>query len=172
MNIDPHNLTLTHFKAIGVDAFDKLNGVTTSTPPSNLIFTKSTDDEKVLLIDSLSKSGLLMNKFLLSSLFPSILDIRPYKEGLFRHQKELTSFSNLALTNKYSTTLTVVDFDILDTATSFDTASVKDFLTFCRVFGFYELTLSDVHLSTIDGKLIISVNSTHDYFTGFIEVLV
>ena len=172
MNIDPLNLTLTHLKVIGVNAFDKLNEVITTTPPGNLIFTKSTDNEKVLLIDSLSKSGLLMNKFSLSSLFPSVLDIRPYKKDLLTHQKELTSASNLTLTKKYSTTLTVADPDILNTATSFDAASVKDFFTFCRVFGFYDLTLSDVHLSTIDGKLIISVNSTHDYFTGFIEVLV
>ncbi|QZA70595.1 hypothetical protein AH04_114 [Erwinia phage AH04] len=172
MNVDAVNLTLTQLKSLGLSAFNKLNGVVTSLPPSSLIFTKASADDKVLLQDVQSKAGVLMNKISLGSIFPDGIDIRPYKKAIVQEQNQVNELTAAALNTKYATTLTVNDPDVLDTATGFDPASVRDFLTFCRVFGFYELTLNSVHLSTIDGKLIISVNSTHDYFTGFVEVLV
>lgn len=172
MNIDAVNFSLNHLKVIGLSAFDKLNGTTTTTPPDNLVFAKATVDDKVLLQDSMSKNGILMNKIVLGSIFPTGIDIRPYKTKIFQTYEPITQSGADTLNAKYSTVLTVTDPAVLNVATGFDTDSVRDFLTFCRAFGFYELTLNDVHLSTIDGKLIISVNSTHDYFTGFIEVLV
>lgn len=172
MNIDSLNFTLTHLKTLGVTQFKKLNNVKVKTPPTNLMFAKSSSDDKVLLVDNLSKSGMLMKKFYLGDLFPSVIDIRPYKKSIFITQKQVDSSTVKKLNSKYSTDLTVTDPDILNTASSFDEDSVKDFFTFCLAFGFYELTLREVHLVTVDGKLIISVNSTHNYFTGFIEVLV
>lgn len=172
MNIDTLNFTLTHLKGVGIETFDKLNGIKTNTPPGNLMFAKASADDKVLLVDTLSKSGLLMKKFYLADLFPSVIDIRPYKKKISINQKQVTGATVTTLNNKYSTELTITDPDILNTASSFDEASVRDFFTFCRAFGFYELTLREVHLVTIDGKLIISVNSTHDYLSGFVEVLV
>lgn len=172
MNIDSLNFTLTHLKSLGIEVFDATNNVKTNTPPNSLVFTKASSDANVLLVDTLSKSGMLMKKFQLGDLFPSVIDIRRYKKKITMAQKQVDESTVDALNNKYSTSLTVTDPDILNTASSFDADSIKDFFTFCRVFGFYELTLREVHLVTIDGKLIISVNSTHDYFTGFIEVLV
>lgn len=172
MNIDALNFTLTHLKSLGIEAFDALNNVKTNTPPDHLVFAKSSSDDKVLLVDTLSKSGLVMKKFHLGDLFPSVIDIRLYKKSVFITQTQIDGKTVTTLNNKYSTNLTVTDPDVLNTASSFDENSVRDFFTFCRAFGFYELTLRDVHLVTVDGKLIISVNSTHDYMTGFIEVLV
>lgn len=172
MNIDAMNFTLTHLKSLGIGAFDALNNVKTNTPPDHLVFAKSSSDDKVLLVERLSRSGLVMKKFQLADLFPSVIDIRLYKKSVFITQNQIDKDTATTLNNKYSTNLTMTDPNILNTASSFDEGSVRDFFTFCRTFGFYELTLREVHLVTIEGKLIISVNSTHDYLTGFIEVLV
>lgn len=172
MNIDALNFTLTHLKSLGVDTFDTLNAVKTDTPPDHLGFVKSSCDDNVLLADMTSKTGLVMNKFHLTDLFPSVIDIRPYKKNVFITENKIDSQGVDILNSKYSTKLTITDPDVINTASSFDENSVRDFFTFCRVFGFYELTLREVHLVTVDSKLIISVNSTHDYLTGFIEVLV
>jgi hypothetical protein len=171
-NVDAVNFSLAQIKSLGINAFDRINNTQTSVALGTLAFKKATDDDKVLLQDTLSKSGILMKKISLDSIFPSGISLRPYKKSIYQEQDQITEAMGVKLNTKYSTTLTVVDPNVLNTATSFDKDSVRDFMTFCRVFGFYELTLSDVHLSTVDGKLIISVNSTHDYFTGFIEVLV
>lgn len=172
MNIDAVNLTLTQIKSLGVNAFDTLNNVSTKVPLSSLVFSKGSDENVVLLHDPISKMGIIMKKITLSSIFPSKVNIRPFKKGLATFAQELAEADIGTLNSKYSTPVVIADPDILNTASSFDAGSIQDFVTFCRTFGFYELTLNDVHLSKSDGKLTISVNSTHDYFTGFIEVLV
>lgn len=172
MNIDALNFTLTQLKSVGIQAFDNLNKVKTTAPLSGLVFSKSTEDDKVLLQDALSKSGIIMQKFSLQSLFPSVIDIRRYKKGMLINQPKIDGVTAEELNNRHSTKLTVGDPDVINTASSFDPAAIRDFLTFCRVFGFFDLTLRDVHLNVMDNKLIISVNSTHDFFTGYVEVLV
>lgn len=172
MTIDPLNLSMMQIKSLGVAAFDKLNNVSTRISLDQLSFAKASADDKVLLQDNISRVGVVMNKVALNTLFPGTLDIRPFKRGVVRRQSVLTESRAAKLNNLYGTDLTVVEPEVLDTATAFDRESVRDFMTFCRVFGFYNLKLSEVHLSTIEGKLIISVNSTHDYFTGSLEVQV
>lgn len=172
MNIDAVNLTLTQIKSLGINAFDTLNNVSTKVPLSSLAFSKGSDENVTLLHDPISKMGIIMKKIALSSIFPSKVDIRPFKKGLATFAQDLTESDIGILNNKYSTPIVIADPNILNTASSFDVVCIKDFVTFCRTFGFYELTLNDVHLSKSNGKLIISVNSTHNYFTGFIEVLV
>jgi hypothetical protein len=172
MTIDPLNLSMMQIKSLGVAAFDKLNNVSTRISLDQLSFARASVDDKVLLQDVTSRVGVLMNKVSLGSLFPADLDIRPFKKGVMRRQKTITAAKAVKLNNLYGTDLVVSDPDLLDTPTAFDTDSVRDFVTFCRVFGFYNLKLSEVHLVTIEGKLIISVNSTHDHFTGSLEVWV
>lgn len=172
MNVDAVNISDTHLKQLGITIFNHLNNTNSTIPPSSLVFLKTGSSDKVLLQNPITKVGVLMNKISLSDLFPKTLDIRPYKKGVEIKKKILDEEGARILNDKYATNVVVIDPNVLNTSTAFDIDTVRDFFTFCRVFGFYTLSLDDVHLNSVDGKLVISVNSTHDVFTGFIEVLV
>lgn len=171
MSIDVINVTAAHIKQLIVDLFNKINKVN-SAPDLEHLSVEKLSDNKVMLQNPMSHTGVVFNKIHLNNLFPDIVTLRNFKEGLSNQAPILEAEHVDKFNTKHNRILTSVEMDILRTPTTAPLDVVKDFILFCRVFGFYELDIGDVTLMSQEGKLIISVNPTNKLFTGYIEVLV
>ncbi|QDB70273.1 hypothetical protein CF8_0105 [Aeromonas phage CF8] len=137
----------------------------------------SSGEAHVLLSDVTSTRGLLVNKIDIASLFPSSLDISQFKHP-DSWEKQLPCDSD-ALQRSLINFGYQRDNPVVEQAQSAVIVPqnvceevAKYFLLFCRVVGFWELTLEDVCLAFEDNRLSISVVRTHPIFTGSIEITV
>lgn len=172
MSVDIINVSLNHIKQIPIDVFNNVNKTQVSPPLTDLDFQSTGEDGTVLLNNPTCKGGVVINKIALDQLFSKEVDLRPFIKGSNRKTSELFANQVDDFNTKHSTEVVMVEANILNAPTVFDVELVKNFVLFCRVFGFYELGIGDVNLNQNDGKMIISVPSTHKLFTGYIEVLV
>jgi hypothetical protein len=172
MNADVLNITPGHLKQMGIDIFNSLNREKINIPLDMLEFRSTGDDSKVLLQDPITKAGVILNKINISDLFPKTISIRDFKGTVKTTAKMAYSSDVSSINSRLATAVVTQEADILDGATMFSQDAVRDFVTFCRVYGFYELKLTETYLAPYDGKLLIAPSPTHKLFTGYIEVLV
>lgn len=172
MSLDIINVSDAQLKRLGLSIFNRVNQRDVDVPLSDLVFEKTTDNDKVLLQNPMTKSGILMKKIALQDIFPAGINLRPFKIRFVKNAQEMTADDVAMINERHATDIVTIEADILDNPTSYDIELVKDFVLFCRVFGFYELGISDVTLNKYDGKLTIMVVPTHTLFTGYIEVLI
>lgn len=172
MTVDVINVDASHLKEVAISLFNSENNMKSTIPLSSLEFRKTADANKVLLQDPVSKAGIVMSKINIATIFPTVLDLRPFKNVIYNTAKKIDGTQVDKFNNKYNTDLIVEESDILDTRTAYDPELVKHYVLFCRVYGFHQLKLSECSLSIVEDKLYISVNSTHELFTGYLEVLV
>lgn len=172
MSIDIVNVNGSRLKKMALNLFNRLNGTDADVPLTDLIFERTTIDGKVLLQNPSTKTGVIMDKIRLEDIFPKTLDLRPFMAKFVKNSPALDATDVTKLNERHSTIIAVEEANILNSITPFDTELVKKFVLFCRVFGFYELSIGDVTLNETNGKMGISVVSTHPVFTGHLEVLV
>lgn len=171
MSVDVINIGSERIKRYALDLYNKANQSNIEMDVDRLTF-ESVGDDKVMLQDTVTKRGVLISKISLQSLFPNVIDLRPFKHN------RLTALGIMHPTNaahfneKHEATLVDPEINILKSSTGFPIEDIKEFILFCRVFGFYELDIGDVTLIRSNDTLYISVNDTHALYTGVLEVKV
>lgn len=171
MTVDVVNINDRDVKRHVISLFEKANNITVTGDTDNLGLLQVTDAESMLQ-DMSTRNGVLFKKIPLGSILPKTLDLRPFKTKTEGKAPELQPKDVSAFNTKYGSELVAEEKDILSGQTPFTVEQVKDFVLFCRVFGFFELDISDVTLIHYDGVMNITPNHTHKLYTGSIEVLV
>lgn len=171
MSIDIINVNGRHTKQLAVDAFNRVNGINANPDFRQLEFESSSVEGTVILHNPSTQKGVVANKISLGDLFPKTVDLRPFKTRT-GNLPEATKDAVQLINAKHNTELAHVGKDVFKGRTNITEEEAKNFLLFCRVFGFYELDVSDFTIFSYDGKMAMSVNPSHKLYTGFIEVLV
>lgn len=171
MSVDVINIGSERIKRYALDLYNKANQSNIEMDVDRLTF-ESVGDDKVMLQDTVTKRGVLISKISLQGLFPNVIDLRPFKHNRhtalgIMHPTNTTHFNE-----KHEATLVDPEVNILKSSTGFPIEDIKEFILFCRVFGFYELDIGDVTLIRSNDTLYISVNDTHALYTGVLEVKV
>lgn len=171
-SLDVLNITSSHLKQIGVDAFNKTTQGNASPPLSQLDFKRTGDNSKVLLQDPVTKSGIVMSKIDISTIFPKTVSIQEFKTEQICTALPVYKGYAARMNARYSVAVVSEEIVLINANTNLSIDLIKNFVTFCRVYGFFELKLNDVNLIDDSGKLIIIVNESNPLFTGRLEVLV
>lgn len=171
MSVDVINIGSERIKRYALDLYNKANQSNIEMDVDRLTF-ESVGDDKVMLQDTVTKHGVLISKISLQGLFPNTIDLRPFKHNRhtalgIMHPTNATHFNE-----KHEATLVDPEVNVLKSSTGFPIEDIKEFILFCRVFGFYELDIGDVTLIRSNDTLYISVNDTHALYTGVLEVKV
>lgn len=171
MAIDIINVNGRHTKQLAIDAFNKVNGTQANPDFKYLEFEKTSVDGAVILHNPGTQRGVVTSKIQLADIFPKTINLRPFKE----HSGNLPEYTADAvplINNRHNTDLVHTAKDVFKGQTSASKENARLFLLFCRVFGFYELDISEVDLFNGDDTLYIAVNPNNKVYTGLIEVLV
>lgn len=171
MNVDVISVTADKIKRAVIKLFNLVNGTHSNPELPQLSFERLGDD-KVILQNPDTGSGVVINKIPISSIFPQIVSVREFKAGITSNAPIISNEHVDRFNLRHERVIVGAEVDVFKYQTPVSTETAKDFLLFCRVFGFYELDIGDVSLISEEGKLIISVNSTNKLFTGYLEVLV
>lgn len=171
MSIDIINVNGRHTKQLVIDAFNKTNGTQVNPDLRYLEFERTSVEDAVMLQNPESQKGAIVSKISLASLFPKTVDLRPFKTRT-GHLPEYNKNAVPLINNRHNTELVHVGKDVFKGRTDASKEDAKMFLLFCRVFGFYELDISEVSLISYDDKMTIATNPNNKVYTGFIEVLV
>lgn len=178
MTVDIISISSLDCKVSAVTLANEVNDKTLSLDPASLRPVTTANPMQSLLMDPVVRLGILINKVRLENLFPSPIDIRsfekstgsqlpPFNKGQAEVVGDVASFNA-----KHGAELLNPEHDILNNPTSYPKEVVKDFVQFCRVTGFFDLSIADVILSKYDGVLHITVVDTHTLYTGKLEVFV
>lgn len=129
----------------------------------------------ILVKDTDSNAGVLISKLDLGTMFPDVIDIRPFKK-LNRTQvtAEYPPEAARTLVSEFNKELEcellLVDCDVLKRPTQYTAELLREFILFCRVYGFWQLDASDLDMCIDNDVLYISVVNTHEHYTGNIKV--
>jgi len=170
MTIDVINVDGRVIKSAVLKAFEKLNDVKVS-PNLGLLSIEPVCDKNVMLQDPNTKSGVVLHKVKLRDFFPKTISVRAFK-NVTTNAQALTPEEVNGFNEKYGVELVNAEKDVLKGMSQAPVETVRNFILFCRVFGFYELDIGDVSIYEHNGVMTISVNDTNKFFTGYIEVLV
>ncbi|AEV89551.1 hypothetical protein OBP_114 [Pseudomonas phage OBP] len=171
MTIDIINVNGRHTKQLVIDAFNKVNGTQVNPDFQQLEFERTGDSNKVMLHNPGSQKGALINKISLSDLFPKTIDLRPFKERT-GNLPEYNENAVKLINDRHNTELVHPGKDVLKGRTNILVDDVKMFLLFCRVYGFYELDISEVEIYNFGTSLVITPNQNNQIYTGTLEVLI
>lgn len=171
MSVDVINVSGMRIKRLILDVYNKTNNSNMNADLEKYVL-EPVGDDKVILQDPMTKRGVVFNKIDLSRVFPPNLDIRPFKNKLEHTEGSMSVAGAERFNEKHSGYLVDPEVDILKSPTGFPVEDVKEFILFCRVFGFYELDIGDVTLIRTDDIFYISVNATHPVYYGVLEVKV
>lgn len=171
MSVDIINTNTKRIKEYVINLYNKANQTEVNPDLDQLVF-ENIGDDKVILQDPATKRGVVFKKIDITSLFTKIIDLRPFKEkremslgGM--HPSNVDRFND-----KHNHQLVSPEVNILKSPTGFPVEDVKEFVLFCRVFGFYELDIGDVTLIRSGETLYISINDTQPLYYGVLEVKV
>ena len=161
-----------------IRVLNELNETTLQVDLDTLEFVPGSDSYLTLLEGGV-RAGVLIGKVNISELFVSNLDLGPFKQRSLikqqvRSEYELNEAQTLVsdFNNSRDIPLLQLAPDGYDVPEGIAEDVAKDFLLFCRVFGFWELNFQNTILNKQDGILHISVVETHPVYTGSLEVLV
>lgn len=158
------------------------------------IYLHTSSDKRILVKDVSSSSGVLISKLDIANLFPSNIDLRPFKYVDKSKQQitpelspeQLTSRVNEFNKNRAIEMVNEIK-DELGVFVETDESLLRDFFLFCKVTGFWELspdevtigrTISEIQtedgddISLIEERVIITVVVTHPHYCGTVEALV
>ncbi|QGH71950.1 hypothetical protein N1M2_87 [Klebsiella phage N1M2] len=170
MTVDVISISREDIRNYVVDLYEIANGCRATVDTSSLEPERICDGT-TMMQNSQTKSGVLINKINIADLFPNTIDITQYKapHGVLSVMQgdDADSFNN-----KHGKLLVSPEMDVLKSQTPFAVEDIKDFILFCRVYGFWELDIGSVTLIRYNGKLRIQVNQGNKLFHGFIEVTV
>jgi hypothetical protein len=171
-NLDVLGVTNLHLKQIGVEAFNKLNEKNVQLILPQLNYVRTGDKDKVLLQDTVTKSGVVISKINIADIFPEIVSIQELKVKQICTALPVYEGYADKMNSRYSVNVVSEQIELINANTSLEIGLIRDFVMFCRVYGFFELKINDVNLVKNEDKLIIVVNENHTLFTGRLEVLV
>lgn len=172
MSVDVLNITLDDIKVAAVDMYNQLNGLKENISVSNSVIVKAPQENTLYMNTGTRGVGVLMDKVLLQSILPAVFDLRPFKETYVSVGTVLTPETVGVVNDRYNAEMVTGERDILKSPTPYDKETLINWVLFCRALGFFELDVGDVTLSTVEGKMYVSVNPTHAIFHGYVEVLV
>lgn len=155
-----------------VEIFNETNE-TAYQPDTQLhTFVSTGDDKTVILQGPFDGRGVIVDKVNIAHLFMNTIDLKTFKTRRVQ-QTEVITETNIDLINqKHGIKLMVGKEALLPDNGRYPQNVVDDFNLFCRVTGFFELSIYDVVLSHDGHVMHISVVPSHKLFTGSIEVQV
>lgn len=171
MSVDVINISSRRIKRILLSVYNRANETQLSADLDKFVL-EPVGDDKVLLQDPITKRGVLFGKINIKTLFPNNIDISPFKNNLSYSREPMRVSDVDRFNEKHNEDIVSEEMDILKSPTGFPIDDVKEFVLFCRVFGFYELDVGDVTLIRSGDILYISVNETHPVYYGVLEVKV
>ncbi|EBY9764020.1 hypothetical protein D5W64_12980 [Salmonella enterica subsp. enterica serovar Saintpaul] len=171
MSVDVINISGRRIKKLILNVYNRTNGSKLNADLDKFVL-EPVGDDKVLLQDPITKRGVLFSKINIATLFPNNIDISPFKNRLVYSRQPMSVNDVECFNEKHGETIVSGEMDILKSPTGFPIDDVRDFVLFCRVFGFYELDVGDVTLIRSGDILYISVNETHPVYYGVLEVKV
>lgn len=178
MTVDIISISSLDCKESAVTLANDVNDKELSINPAALQPIPAGGQYKSLLMDPVTRLGLLIKKVKLQDIFPSPIDIKPFSKSTgsqlppFNKGEESIAGDVASFNAKHGSELLHVEKDILNNPSSYPKEWVRDFVQFCRVTGFFDLGIADVTLSKSDNVLMISVVETNTLYAGQIEVLV
>lgn len=129
----------------------------------------------ILVKDTDSSAGVLINKLDLATMFPDVIDIRPFKkleggQATTEYSPEATSAFVSEFNKELECELLLTNCDVLKRPTRYTVELLREFVLFCRVYGFWQLDASDLDMCIDNDVLHIAVVNTHEHYTGNIKV--
>lgn len=171
MSVDVINISGKRIKKLILNVYNRTNESKLNADLDKFVF-EPVGDDKVLLQDPITKRGVLFSKINIKTLFPDNIDISPFKNNLSYSRQPMSVSDVDRFNEKHNENIVNEEMNILKSPTGFPIDDVKEFVLFCRVFGFYELDVGDVTLIRSNDILYISVNETHPVYYGVLEVKV
>lgn len=155
-----------------IAGYNKLNGTSLLVNPVILSVVESTIDGCNMIIDPVTKAGLLFERIDISTLIPEGIDISPFKdETAFNHQlQELTPEQIVSYNEKIQEQLVSNYENNFSNLADYDMDTLKKYAVFCRLMGFFDLDISEVVLHVSEETLGIQVKEGNKMFTGMVEV--
>lgn len=161
-----------------VNGFNEFNSEE-RTPVLEYTFFHEVGPEHLSLMEGTTHAGFVSNKIEVTHLLPPKLSIRDFK-GEKKHNSQIPMLTDkaaiLELVSCFNSSRDIQNADIeqryqmLPETLTEDV--FRDFMLFCKVYGFWVLTWEEVSLLKQDGVLYISVDHTHSTYKGTLEVLV
>lgn len=178
MTVDIISISSLDVKESAVALANDVNDKELTIVASSLKPTPVFNQHQSLLMDPVVRLGILIKKVQLKDIFPTPLDIRsfskqtgsqlrPFNQGSDKIKGDVASFNE-----KHGSELLNPEHDILNTPTEYPKGLVLDYVTFCRVTGFFDLAIADVNLRKEGEKLTITVVETNNLYGGQLEVLI
>lgn len=155
-----------------VNGYNKVNGTSLVINPAIMSIVESTIENSNMVVDPITKAGLLFGRIDIGELIPKGIDISQFKDTTsFNHQlQELTPEEIADYNEKIQENLISNYENNFSNLTDYDMDTLKKYAVFCRVIGFFDLDISDVELFTSEGSMTIQVKEGNKMFTGFVEV--
>lgn len=155
-----------------VTGYNKANGTSLGINPVILSVVESVIDDRNMVVDPVTKAGLLFERIDLSSFVPEGMDISQFEDtSTFNHQlQELSSEEILKYNEKIQEDLVSNYQNNFSNLTDYDMDTLKKYAVFCRLLGFFELDISDVDLQIGEGVMLVQVKEGNKLFTGTVEV--
>lgn len=165
-------LSETVIKHCVVTGYNKINKTSLLVNPAILSVVESTIDDRNMIIDPVTKAGLLFERIDISTLIPKGMDISSFKDDkAFNHQlQELTPEQIVSYNEKIQEQLISNYENNFSNLNEYDMDTLKKYAVFCRLMGFFDLDITDVKLHVSEGTLAIEVKEGNKMFTGMVEV--
>lgn len=142
--------------------------------PEALILQRS-GDNNILVRDIDNPAGVLISKLDLATMLPDELDLRPFKNNPSQQltaewpQTSLEAFVS-HFNKDLHCELVGIEHDVLVRPTRYSKELLKEFILFCRVYGFWQLDSMDFDMNMDGEYLYLTVVATHERYTGHIKV--
>lgn len=170
MSVDIVTFLQSDLKNSIVELFNEAND-TNHNPDMNIYNVNHTGDDKTIILQNpLDRRGLVADKIDVSNLFMNTIDLRTFKKKRVLQTKVIEESEIAEFNKKHGVTLVTKKRNLDTTTGGYPPEVVADFNLFCRVTGFYELSILDVVITTDYRKMTMTVVPSHKYLTGTIEV--
>lgn len=177
MTIELSNISAERIGELVVNAVNEANNLNIQIDPGQLSMVRVAG-KYILVKDIGDNAGVLMSKIDIKTLFPKLIDLRPFKSRTHIPQiprsdtPEAVEQLRNASKHKDGSFLVGTGHNVLANPTPHESPCLRDFILFCRVTGFWELDSIDVSLGYSNDKLLLTVVESHPVYIGSIEVLV
>lgn len=170
MTVELNNIDKVKIKKELIECINFVNRTNLKPEPSELLLTSSLIPNSCLLKQLDNGRGVFFNKISLNLLFPDTVDLSFVRNNVDKEtqvSKEYDIETGPSCTRSFLKK-TENNYHV---PLGYDEKAVKCFYLFCKVTGFFDLSIDDVNLTRIENTLTIDVLPDHAYYKGMITVL-